>query len=288
MLWFLIALLSAFFAGITTILAKCGIKHTNLNLATAVRTFVTLIFSWIIVIISGNIGTIRFITVWELLCLLLSGLVTGISWILYFKALSIGEVNKVVAVDKFSVVLSMLFTIAIFNETQNIVVKLTSIILIFVGTLFMIDKKNSKNKKNKSWIIYAFLSAIFAAMTSIFGKFGIDNIDSNLGTAIRTIVVLIISWSIVFATKEYRELKYINKKELTFICLSGIATGASWLCYYYAIKYGIVSVVIPIDKLSIIIPIIFSYILFKEKLNKKSLSGLILIIIGTILMTISS
>lgn len=288
MTWFLMALLSAFFAGITTILAKCGIRHTNPNLATAVRTLFILIFSIIIVLLSGAFRDIQNINIKSLMYLILSGIVTGISWILYFKALSIGDVNKVVAVDKSSVVFSILLAMILFNETNNLFYKIISISFIFFGTILMIDRKGSCNndRTNKKWIVYALLSSVFASLTSILGKFGVSNIDSNLGTAIRTLVILFISWMIVFFTKEYREIKFINKREFAFILLSGISTGISWLCYYYAIKYGIVSLVIPIDKLSILVSIGFSYIVFKEKLSRRSFIGLIMLIIGTILIAI--
>lgn len=288
MTWFLMALLSAFFAGITTILAKCGIRHTNPNLATAVRTLFILIFSIIIVLLSGAFRDIQNINIKSLMYLILSGIVTGISWILYFKALSIGDVNKVVAVDKSSVVFSILLAMILFNETNNLFYKIISISFIFFGTILMIDRKGSCNndRTNKKWIVYALLSSVFASLTSILGKFGVSNIDSNLGTAIRTLVILFISWMIVFFTKEYREIKFINKREFAFILFSGISTGISWLCYYYAIKYGIVSLVIPIDKLSILVSIGFSYIVFKEKLSRRSFIGLIMLIIGTILIAI--
>lgn len=288
MTWFLMALLSAFFAGITTILAKCGIRHTNPNLATAVRTLFILIFSIIIVLLSGAFRDIQNINIKSLMYLILSGIVTGISWILYFKALSIGDVNKVVAVDKSSVVFSILLAMILFNETNNLFYKIISISFIFFGTILMIDRKGSCNndRTNKKWIVYALLSSVFASLTSILGKFGVSNIDSNLGTAIRTLVILFISWMIVFFTKEYREIKFINKREFAFILLSGISTGISWLCYYYAIKYGIVSLVIPIDKLSILVSIGFSYIVFKEKLSRRSFIGLIMLVIGTILIAI--
>lgn len=288
MTWFLMALLSAFFAGITTILAKCGIRHTNPNLATAVRTLFILIFSIIIVLLSGAFRDIQNINIKSLMYLILSGIVTGISWVLYFKALSIGDVNRVVAVDKSSVVFSILLAMILFNETNNLFYKIISISFIFFGTILMIDRKGSCNndRTNKKWIVYALLSSVFASLTSILGKFGVSNIDSNLGTAIRTLVILFISWMIVFFTKEYREIKFINKREFAFILLSGISTGISWLCYYYAIKYGIVSLVIPIDKLSILVSIGFSYIVFKEKLSRRSFIGLIMLIIGTILIAI--
>ena len=285
-MWFIMAILSAFFAGVTSILVKCGIRNTNSNVAMAIRTIIIVIFSLLIVIISGAFSSIKDITLRSFVFLLLSGIMTGISWILYFKALSIGDLNKVVVIDKSSIVLSILFAIVLFNETNNLLIKLIGIIFILIGSILMIEKKQiKKNKKNSIYILYAILSAIFSSLTSVLGKIGIDNVDSNLGTLIRTIVILIISWIIIFLTREYKGITKINKRELTFILLSGISTGVSWLCYYYAIKNGIVSLVIPIDKLSIVVSIIFSCIFLKEKLSKVSFMGLILFVFGTIVMT---
>lgn len=283
------ALLSSFFAGVTAVLAKCGIKKTDSDVATAVRTIVVLFFSIIIVFAVGSFNEITEITSKSFIFLILSGISTGASWICYFKALSVGDVNKVVPIDKSSTVLSVLLAIIIFNETNNLAVKLIGTFLLFIGILMMVEKKDNEDTKEKrSWIIYAVLSAVFAALTSILGKIGIDDVESNLGTSIRTFVVLIMAWIIVFAKGKQKQIKSIDKKELTFICLSGIATGASWLCYYYAIQKGIVSVVVPIDKLSIIISIAFSYFIFKEKLTKKSFAGLCLMVIGTLIMTVTA
>lgn len=287
MTWILAAVFSAFFAGLTAILAKCGIKKTDSDLATALRTIVVLAFSWIMVFIVGSQSTITNIEPKSLIFLVLSGLATGASWICYFKALSIGNINKVVPIDKSSTILTVLLAIICFGETSNLSIKLIATALFAIGIFLMVEKKqDSKQPIKKSWIIYAILAAVFAALTSILAKIGISSVESNLGTAIRTTVVLILSWSIVFANKKHKELPSINKKELIFIFLSGIATGASWLCYYYAISHGDVSVVVPIDKLSIIVTVAFSFIVFKEKLSKKAFLGLILIIAGTILMAV--
>lgn len=286
-MWIVMSILSAFFGGINSILAKCGIKETDSDVATGIRTIIVLLFSFIIVLITGSINSIKFVSLNDYIFLILSGITTGFSWIFYFKALSIGDVNKVVAIDKLSVVLSIIFAIVLFNETNNILIKLFGIISILIGTIFMIEMKSSMNNfKKQTGIIYAFLSAIFASLTSILARFGINDIDSNLGTFIRTIIVLIISWIIIFNGRKQKEIHKVNRREFLFICLSGVATGCSWLCYYYAIKHGIVSVVIPIDKLSILVSILFSFIVFKERLTKKSLLGLSLIIVGTFVMTI--
>ena len=287
MLWIVGAILSAFFAGLTSILAKCGIKKTDSDVATALRTIVVLIFSWIMVFVVGSYDKITTIDSKSLLFLILSGLATGASWICYFKALSIGDINKVVPIDKSSTVLTVLLAIICFGETSNLAVKLIATALLGVGIFLMVEKKQSEQKsENKSWMIYAILAAVFAALTSILAKVGISGVESNLGTAIRTGVVLLMAWIIVFARGKHKEIKQIDKKELLFISLSGLATGASWLCYYYAIQNGIVSVVVPIDKLSILVTVIFSYFVFKEKLSKKAFFGLALMVIGTLIMAI--
>ena len=284
-MWIIAAVLSAVFAGLTSILAKCGIKKTSSDLATALRTIVVLIFSWIMVFVVGSQSTITEIQTTSLIFLILSGLATGASWICYFKALSIGEVNKVVPIDKSSTILTVLLAIICFGETSNLAVKLIATVILGVGIFLMVEKKQSDKKaESKSYIIYAVLSAVFAALTSILAKVGITGVESNLGTAIRTGVVLILSWAIVFAKGKQQELKGLDKKELLFIALSGLATGASWLFYYYAISNGIVSVVVPIDKLSILVTVAFSFIVFKEKLSKKAFLGLVLMVAATLLM----
>lgn len=286
-MWILAAVFSAVFAGITTILSKCGIKHTNSNVATAIRTSVVLIFSWLIVFATGAYSTITTISTKSWIFLILSGLATGASWICYFKALSIGEVSKVAAVDKSSVVLSVLFAIIIFPNERNLWwVKLICLTLIAIGTFLMTDIKKSDKNKKIAWLLLAFLSAIFAAATSILAKIGIENVNSNLATAIRTCVVLVMAWLIVINRNEMSYVKELNIKEVVFLVLSGLATGASWLCYYYAIAHGQVSIVVPIDKLSILITVVFSLIVFKEKLSLKAWLGLTLLTTGTVLMAI--
>ena len=285
MTWIIAAVFSAVFAGLTSILAKCGIKKTDSDLATALRTIVVLAFSWIMVFVVGSQTTIADIGPKALIFLILSGLATGASWICYFKALSMGDINKVVPIDKSSTILTVLLAIICFGETSNLVVKLIATAILALGIFLMVEKKKSTSQAQvRSWMIYAILAAVFAALTSILAKVGISGVESNLGTAIRTAVVLVLSWGIVFARKKHTGLRTIDKKELLFICLSGIATGASWLCYYYAIGHGDVSVVVPIDKLSILITVAFSYIVFKEKLSKKAFLGLALMVAGTLLM----
>lgn len=285
MIWITAAILSAVFAGLTSILAKCGIKKTDSDLATALRTVVVLAFSWIMVFIVGSAGTITEIEPTSLLFLVLSGLATGASWMCYFKALSMGDVNKVVPIDKSSTILTVLLAIICFGETTNLAVKLIATAILAVGIFLMIEKKQSSGgTESRAWMVYAALSAIFAALTSILAKVGISGVESNLGTAIRTGVVLIMAWVIVFARGKQTQLKGIDKKELIFIGLSGLATGASWLCYYFAIQKGDVSVVVPIDKLSIVVTVAFSYFVFKEKLSKKAFLGLCLMVAATLLM----
>ena len=286
-MWILYAFGSAFFAGATSILAKIGVKDIDSHVATAIRTIVVLIFSWIMVFIVGSQGTIGNISGKTLTFLILSGFATGASWLCYFKALQLGDVNKVVPIDKSSTILTMVLAFIFLGEniTINMVV---GMIGIGIGTYLMIQKKESIEKvvKGKAWLVYALLSAIFASLTSILGKVGIENVESNLGTAIRTIVVLIMAWIIVFATKKQSDVKKIDKKSLLFLILSGIATGASWLCYYKALQDGLASIVVPIDKLSILVTILFAYVFLKEKLSKKSIVGLVLIVVGTLILLI--
>ncbi len=282
-MWIMFAFASALFAGLTTILVKVGITDTDSNVATALRTIVVLIFSWIMVFIEGSQHQLGNIDSKTLIFLILSGLSTGASWLCYFKALKIGDVNKVAPIDKSSTILSMLLAFIILGEKLTYI-KVIAMILIGFGTYMMIQKKKSVNiePKSKAWLFYALGSAIFAALTSILGKIGIEGIDSTLGTAIRTIVVLIMAWIIVFVTGKQNTIIKIDNRSLIFLILSGFATGASWLCYYRALQTGQASIVIPIDKLSILITVAFSYIFLKEKLNKKSAIGLVLLVVGTL------
>lgn len=347
-MWIVMAVLSAFFAGITSILAKCGIRKTDSDVATALRTAVVLLFSWIMVAVVGSADTIREISPRSFLFLALSGFATGASWICYFKALSMGEVNKVVPIDKSSTVLSVLLAIVFLGEREHLALKLASTALIAVGIYLMIEMKPGMGKKDtadsagkdaaksaaglvrkdaaesaaglvgkdaaesaagpvrkdaaesaagpagkdaagsRRWMIYAALSAVFAALTSVLAKVGIMGVESNLGTALRTGVVLVMAWSIVFMRGKQAQLKALHKAELAFIVLSGLATGASWLCYYYAIQNGVVSVVVPIDKLSILVTMAFSFVVFRERMGRKALLGLLLMILGTLAMALGA
>lgn len=286
-MWIVFAFGSAVFAGLTAILAKCGIKQTDSTVATAVRTIVVLIFSWIMVFIVGSQSGIGSISARSWTFLILSGLATGASWLCYFKALQLGDINKVVPIDKSSVILTILLAFIILREEITLT-KAAGVVLVGAGTFLMIEKKDVTENKSakKSWILYAAGSAVFASLTSILGKIGISEVESNLGTAIRTVVVLIMAWVMVFVTKKTDTVKSIPKKELIFIGLSGLATGGSWLCYYKALQDGAASVVVPIDKLSIVVTVLFSYIVFKEKLSKKGVAGLLMIVAGTLIMLI--
>lgn len=281
-MWLFFALGSAFFAGITAVLAKIGIEHVNSTLATALRTVVVLAFSWLMVFVVGSQGGIAQISGTTLLFLILSGLSTGASWLCYFKALQLGDVNKVAPIDKSSTVLTILLAFIFLGEPVSIPQAL-GVVGIGVGTLLMIAKKEVEDGKphSKAWLVYAFLSAVFASLTSIFGKIGVENVESNLGTAIRTIVVLVMAWVMVFVTGEQKGIRSIGKKSWMFLFLSGITTGLSWLCYYRALQDGPASVVVPIDKLSILVTIVFSWIVLKEKLTPKAAVGLVLILAGT-------
>ena len=282
MLWIFFAFGSAFFAGITAVLAKIGIEHINSTLATAVRTVVVLAFSWLMVFVAGSQDTIGQITGRTLLFLILSGLSTGASWLCYFKALQLGDVNKVAPIDKSSTVLTILLAFLFLGEPLSLP-QVFGVLGIGVGTLLMIAKTEGGGNKpqGKGWLLFAFLSAVFASLTSIFGKIGVENVESNLGTAIRTIVVLVMAWVMVFVTGEQKDLKKIDRKSGVFLFLSGITTGLSWLCYYRALQDGPASVVVPIDKLSILVTIVFSSLVLKEKLSRKAGVGLVLILAGT-------
>ena len=285
-MWSVFAFASALFAGLTAILAKCGIKNIDSNVATALRTIVVLVFSWIMVFVAGTQSGIRDIPAKVLIFLILSGLSTGASWLCYFKALQLGNVNKVTPIDKSSTILTMLLAF-IFLREEITWLKFAAMVLIGAGTYMMIQKKEAEDKKeDKKWLIYALGSAVFASLTSILGKVGMQNINSNLVTAIRTVVVLIMAWIVVFVSKKQDTIKKIDKKSWIFLALSGFATGGSWLCYYRALQTGPASVVVPIDKLSILVTIGFSYIVFHEKLSLKSGVGLMLIVVGTLVLLI--
>ena len=286
-MWLFMAVLSAVFAGVTSILAKCGIKKTDSDVATALRTVVVLAFSWLMVAVTRTYTPLGQLETRSLVFLILSGLATGASWICYFKALSLGNVNQVVPVDKSSTVLTVLLAIILFHETANLVVKLAGTALLAVGVFLMVEKKQVQAKTaSRGWLIYAIGSAVFAALTSILAKLGVRDVASNLATAIRTGVVLVMAWVIVLMKGKAPQVKSLDAKELVFIALSGLATGASWLCYYYAVQHGILSVVVPIDKLSVVVTVAFSCFVFHEKLSRKALAGLGLMVVGTLLMAV--
>lgn len=284
-MWVLFAFGSALFAGVTSILAKCGIRHTDSNVATAIRTIVVLFFSWVMVFLTGAQGGLAAVEAKTWVFLILSGLATGASWLCYFRALQLGDINKVVPIDKSSTVLTILLAFVFLQEDIS-PLKVGCMALIGGGTMLMITRREVSHpeKKGRAWLLYACLSALFASLTAILGKVGIQAIDSNLGTAIRTGVVLVMAWVVVFVTGREKEIRGIPRKELFYICLSGLATGASWLCYYRALQDGLASVVVPIDKLSILVTIAFSWLVFHEKLSKKAMAGLLLIVAGTLLM----
>ena len=287
-MWIAAAVLSAFFAGVTSILAKCGIRHTDSDVATALRTVVVLAFSWLMVLVAGSAGGITSLSGRSLLFLILSGLATGASWLCYFKALSIGDVNKVVPVDKSSTVLTVLLAILLFHETTSLPVKLAGTALLLAGALLMVERKPSAPAASQglSWLPWAVGSAVFAALTSILAKVGISGVESNLGTAIRTGVVLVMAWGIVFLKGKQHQVRTIDRREAGFIALSGVATGASWLCYYYAIQHGVVSVVVPIDKMSILVSVGFSRVFLGERLSRRAALGLSLMAAGALAMAI--
>lgn len=290
-MWIVAAILSAFFAGLTAIFAKCGIKKTDSDIVTALRTVVVLFFAWGIVFLTGSMQNMKNIEPNSLFFLILSGLATGASWLCYFKALSTGDVNKVVPIDKSSTVLVVLTAIAIFHETDHLTMKLAGTSLLAIGIWQMLPKQtpavpDKSPAPNRSWIIYAVLSAIFAALTSILAKIGVTGINSNLATAIRTGVVLVMAFVLLIVKGKLPQRKNIHRKELLFIVLSGLTTGISWLCYYYAIQNGVVSVVVPIDKLSIVVTISFSCLVLKEKLERRAWAGLFLMVCGTLIMAV--
>ena len=286
-MWIVFVFGSALFAGLTSILAKCGIRKTDSTVATAVRTIVVLAFAWLMVFVVGSQNQIRSLEEKTLLFLFLSGLATGASWLCYFKALQLGNINKVVPIDKSSTILTILLAFLFLHESVS-APKAVGVVLIAAGTFLMIEKKESDSGRasGKHWLLYAAASAVFASLTSILGKVGIAGVESNLGTAIRTCVVLVMAWVMVFVTGKQHTIRSIPKRELLFICLSGLATGASWLCYYRALQDGPASVVVPIDKLSILVTIAFSYLVFQERLSKKAAAGLIAIVAGTLVMLI--
>lgn len=288
-MWFFLSIGSAFFAGISSVLAKCGIEKTSSEVATAIRTAIVIAMSVIMTLIVGSLKDIGSIDAKTWIFLILSGLATGASWLCFFKALELGDVNKVIPVDKTSTILTLIVSLIVFGETVTWV-KIVSVVAIGAGTFLMIERKQtSGERKGGKWcLLFACLSAVFASLTSILGKIGIDGVESNLGTLIRTIVVLFMSWIVVFVTGKTKNVGEISKRDFLFIVFSGIATGVSWLCYYKALKDGVVSVVVSVDKLSILVTIAFSFFALKEKLTVKALIGLVSILAGTIALSLSS
>lgn len=286
-MWIVYAFGSALFAGVTSILAKCGIRKTDSTVATAIRTLVVLAFAWLMVFIVGSQTQLKSLDGRTLLFLVLSGLATGASWLCYFKALQLGDINKVVPIDKSSTVLTILLAFLLLHEAITWP-KAVGVVLIGAGTLLMIEKKDAAPGASggRGWLLYALGSALFASLTAILGKIGISGVESNLGTAIRTGVVLVMAWVMVGVTGKGPLIRQVPRKELGFICLSGLATGGSWLCYYKALQEGPASLVVPIDKLSILVAVAFSYVVFRERLSKKSALGLVLIVAGTLVMLI--
>ena len=287
-MWLLFAAGSAVFAGMTAILAKVGIRQPPSNLATAIRTVVVLGFAWLVVFLTGSQGTIGRLSVTTVVFLVLSGAATGASWLCYFRALQLADVNQVTPVDRSSIVLSVLFAITLLGETDHLTTRLGGIVIIGVGTYLMIERRavDGGQPGSWSWLLFASGSAVFAALTSTLGKVGITDIESNLGTAIRTLVVLVMAWIVVFVTGEHRSLRAIDRRDGWFIIASGVATGASWLCYYRALQIGPASLVVPIDKLSIVLTVAFATVFLHERLSRRAALGLAVIVAGTLLMLV--
>ncbi len=284
-MWLILAVASAFFAGITSILAKLGLKNVDSTVATALRTVVVLVFAWALVLITGAQSELGTISAETWIFLILSGLATGASWLCYFKALQLGDVNRVVPIDKSSTVMAILLAIILLGEWLSVAGAI-GVVLIAVGTLAMVERKDVDEVKDtrSGWLLFAIGSAVFAALTSILGKVGMEGVDSNLGTAIRTVVVLVMSWVMVMVSSKRSEIRNIRRNDAIFIVLSGLATGASWLCFFKALQEGPASIVVPIDKLSILVAVLFSFVVLKERLSKKAALGLAGIVIGTMLM----
>lgn len=282
MLWLGFALGSAFFAGITAVLAKVGMKNVNSTLATAIRTVVVLVFSWWMVFLVGSQAEITRLSGCTLFYLVLSGLSTGASWLCYFRALQLGDVNKVAPIDKSSTVLTILLAFLLLGEPVS-APQIVGVLGIGIGTLLMISRKETDagGKPDGRWLLFACLSALFASLTSIFGKIGVEGVESNLGTAIRTVVVLGMAWLMVFVTGQQKGIRRIGRRDWLFLLLSGLSTGLSWLCYYRALQDGPASVVVPVDKLSILVTIAFSRLILHEKLSRRAAVGLALLVLGT-------
>lgn len=283
-MWLLYALGSAFFAGLTAVLAKCGIQKTDSTVATALRTVIVFFFSWLMVLLVGSQTQLSAVSGRALALLVLSGLSTGASWLCYLRALQLGDINQVVPIDKSSTVLTILLAFLLLHEPIR-PAKAIGLIGIAVGTFLMLEKKEvQRQTQGNAWLWYALGAAVFASFTAILGKLGITGVEATLGTAIRTGVVLVMAWVMVFATGKQPLLLCVPRRELGFLGLSGLATGASWLCYYRALQDGPASVVVPIDKLSILVTVAFARVLFQEKLTRASALGLTLLCVGTLAM----
>ncbi len=287
-MWVGYAFGSAVFAALTAILAKIGIRKVDSTVATALRTVVVLVFAWLVVFIVGSQGQVGSLSAKTWTFLILSGLATGASWLFYFKALQLGDVNKVTPVDKSSVVLTMLLAVILLGEPLT-TTKALGLVLIAIGTYLMIELKKGRvggRHKGNAWLVYAALSALFAALVAILGKIGIEGVESNLGTALRVVVVLFMSWIMVMVAGKAADVRKIDRRSMVFIVLSGVATGLSWLCYFRALQEGPASVVVPIDKLSIVLTILFSYLVLQEKLHRRSIVGLVTIVAGTLVLLV--
>ena len=284
-MWILFAVGSAFFAGATSVLAKAGIQSVSSDFATAFRTGVVLLFSWLMVFVVGCQNAVSTITPRALVFLALSGAATGLSWLCYFKALSIGNLSKVVAVDKSSTFLAILLALIFFREPFHWLTGL-GIAVMIVGTALLLEKGDAK-KGERGWLFYAAGSAVFAALQSILGKVGVQDMDSTLATALRTVVVLAFAWAIVLGKKEGGDWKKMTRRDAVLLVLSGITTGASWLCYYRALQTGRASVVVPIDKCSMLFAVALSGIFLKEKQPRRSLLALALVVAGTFMIALA-
>ena len=296
-MWIAFAFASALFAGLTAILAKVGVRHTDSNLATAIRTTVVLAAAWLMVLLVGSasqLGTLSGSTIGFLVA---SGLATGGSWLCYFKALQLGDLNKVAPIDRLSIVLTVVLAMIFLGEADHLATRLPGIAVIGVGTWLMVRRPSGevdpssgsgtiRTPARGGWLLYALGAAVFASLTALLGKVGISGVESNLGTAIRTSVVLVLAWGIVIATRRKTAHVPIPRRDLTFILLSGLATGASWLCYYKALQDGPASVVVPIDKLSIVVTVLLAGWLLGERLSRRGWAGLALIVAGTLLMLV--
>ena len=291
LMWLLAACLSALFAGLTSVLAKAGVATTSSTVATALRTIVVAAGAWGMAGLVGSASALGAIDARSLLFLVLSGLATGASWLCYFAALSRGDVSCVAPIDKLSTVLAIVLALVLLGEPVS-AWGAAGIVAITAGTLLMVKPSDLSGlpralRGGGSWLVYALASALFAALTSILGKVGISGVDPTLGTAVRTVVVLAMAWVIVTVQGRLGDVRDIPARELAFIVASGAATCASWLAYYHALKDGPASVVVPIDKLSILVTVAFSAAVFHERFTHRYLAGLALMCVGTGAMVVA-